>query len=198
MPRTGPDLRTALVTGACSGIGRAIAESLGARGHDLVLVSNREGPLAEAADTIRARHNVTVHAITMDLARPEAAAELHAATSARDLAIDLLVNNAGIFFFGEAADADPRRATAMLQLHVVTPSLLCTHFARDMRARRRGRAQMAQTAECCRPAADTHLIHRIDPYLCHLVPIPSLPKGCDSSIANGLPAEELPRDPASR
>lgn len=139
MPRTGPDLRTALVTGACSGIGRAIAESLGARGHDLVLVSNREGPLAEAADTIRARHNVTVHAITMDLARPEAAAELHAATSARDLAIDLLVNNAGIFFFGEAADADPRRATAMLQLHVVTPSLLCTHFARDMRARRRGR-----------------------------------------------------------
>jgi short-subunit dehydrogenase len=44
-----------------------------------------------------------------------------------------------MFFFGEVADAEPAKANALLQLHVVTPSLLCTHFGRDMRARRRGR-----------------------------------------------------------
>ncbi len=48
------------------------------------------------------------------------------------------MNNAGFFFVGEAVDADPERANAMLQLHVVTPSLLCTRFGRDMRARGRG------------------------------------------------------------
>lgn len=130
--------RVALVTGGCSGIGRAIAERLAARGHPIVLVSERPTELAEVAAAIRAAHRVPVHPIAQDLARPEAAAELHAAVRSLGLEVDILVNNAGFFFFGETVDADPARANAMLQLHVVTPSLLCTHFGRDMRARRRG------------------------------------------------------------
>jgi len=128
----------ALVTGACSGIGRALAEGLAARGHPLVLVSERPAALAEAAAAIRETHGVPVQIVALDLARPEAAAELHAAVSELGLEVDILVSNAGFFFFGETVDADPARASAMLQLHVVTPSLLCTHFGRDMRARGRG------------------------------------------------------------
>jgi len=129
---------TALVTGGCSGIGRAMATSLARRGHDLVLVSERPAELAAVADELARAHGVRVHAIAVDLARPEAAAELHDAVAARGLAIDILVNNAGMFFFGEAVDAEHRRANALLQLHVVTPSLLCTRFGREMRARGRG------------------------------------------------------------
>jgi hypothetical protein len=128
----------ALVTGACSGIGLEIARLLGERGHALLLVSHRAGPLAEAAAAIRAEHAVPVHAVVMDLARPEAAEELFDAALALGLTVEVLVNNAGMFFFGEVADADPARANALLQLHVVTPSLLCTRFAPGMRARRRG------------------------------------------------------------
>jgi short-subunit dehydrogenase len=62
----------------------------------------------------------------------------------------VLVVNAGMFFFGEVADADPARANAMLQLHVVTPSLLCTYFARDMRARRRGRILLTSSISAWR------------------------------------------------
>ncbi|MDC0715646.1 SDR family NAD(P)-dependent oxidoreductase [Nannocystis bainbridge] len=133
-----PANRVALVTGGCSGIGKAIAERLAARGHSLVLVSERPDALEAVASEIRARHRVAVHTVAKDLARPEAAAELHAAVAGRGLAVDILVNNAGFFFFGETVDADPGRAAAMLQLHVVTPSLLCTLFGRDMRARGRG------------------------------------------------------------
>lgn len=129
----------ALVTGACSGIGRALADGLGARGHELVLISHRPGPLEETARELGARHGVATHAIVMDLARPEAAAELYAEVERLGLEVDVLVNNAGVFFFGEVADADPVRANALLQLHVVTPSLLSTHFARGMRERGRGR-----------------------------------------------------------
>lgn len=131
-------LRVALITGACSGIGLSMARRLGALGYELVLVSNRTAEIEQAAAEIRAAHAVATHPIAMDLARPEAAGELYEAVRARGVEVDILVNNAGMFFFGEAADASPERASAMLQLHVVTPSLSCTLFARDMRARRRG------------------------------------------------------------
>lgn len=131
-------LRVALVTGACSGIGLEMARILASLGYTLLLVSHREGPLAEVAASLRAEHGIPAHAVALDLARPEAAGELFDAVTALDLPVDVLVNNAGVFFFGEAADADPARANAMLQLHVVTPSLLCTRFARGMRERGRG------------------------------------------------------------
>ncbi|WAS93553.1 SDR family NAD(P)-dependent oxidoreductase [Nannocystis punicea] len=142
---------TALVTGACSGIGLAIAHRLAARGFALVLVSNREEPLARAAAEIAAAHSAQVHTIVQDLAAPEAAEALVAAVDARGLQIDVLVNNAGVFFFGEAVDADPARARAMLQLHVTTPSLLCTLLGARMRARRRGRILLVSSISAWRP-----------------------------------------------
>jgi hypothetical protein len=131
-------MSAALVTGACSGIGLEMARILGARGHRLVLVSHRPGPLAEVAERIARDHGVEALALPMDLARPEAAGELFEAVSSRGIDVDVLINNAGMFFFGEVADADPARAAAMLALHVTTPSLLCTRFTAGMRARRRG------------------------------------------------------------
>jgi uncharacterized protein len=128
----------ALVTGGCSGIGRAIAAQLARRGYGLVLVSHQADALAATAAALGAAHGVDVDTIVMDLARPEAAAALHARVRRDGRDLDVLVNNAGMFFFGEAADASPERAIQMLQLHVVTPSLLCTLFGRDLRARGRG------------------------------------------------------------
>lgn len=133
---TGPD--AALVTGACSGIGLEIARELARRGYPLFLVSNREPRLAEAAAALEAAHGVRVETLCTDLAHPDAAAIVVEAVQRRALVIDILVNNAGIFTFGEVADADPATAQALLQLHVVTPSLLARHFGREMRARRRG------------------------------------------------------------
>jgi len=81
---------------------------------------------------------VAAEPIAIDLARADAAQSLFDAVSARGRDVDVLVNNAGMFFFGEVADADPALAAKMLHLHVVTPSLLCTLFTRGMRERRSG------------------------------------------------------------
>jgi short-subunit dehydrogenase len=130
--------RVALITGACSGIGRAMAERLAPLGYELIAVSVRPVELERTAQELRTAHRATVHPIVMDLARPEAASELYAAVQKLGLAVDILISNAGVFFFGDAVDTAPERANAMLQLHVVTPSLLCTLFGREMRSRGRG------------------------------------------------------------
>ncbi|MFO0552859.1 MAG: SDR family NAD(P)-dependent oxidoreductase [Polyangiaceae bacterium] len=134
-----PDgLEVALVTGACSGIGLELARGLAERGFTLVMVSHRPGPLEDAARELSRAHGVRTHAIALDLAREAAATELHQRVSALGLAVDVLINNAGMFFFGEIADTDPAKANALLQLHVVTPSVLTTLFTPSMRSRRRG------------------------------------------------------------
>jgi hypothetical protein len=138
MRRADGELKVALVTGACSGIGLVFARELASLGYTLVLVSQRPIELRTAARELEAAHGVQTHAIVLDLARPEAARELYDEVKRHGLEVDILINNAGFFFFGEVVDADPARANAMLQLHVVTPSLLARLFGRDMRARRRG------------------------------------------------------------
>ncbi|MEW5741651.1 MAG: SDR family NAD(P)-dependent oxidoreductase [Myxococcota bacterium] len=138
MRRADGQLQTALVTGACSGIGKELARQLAALGYALVLVSNRAAELQAVADELAEAHGVKTHAVSMDLARAEAAEALFREVTTRGLKVDILAVNAGFFFFGEVADADPSRAAAMLQLHVVTASLLCVYFGREMRARRQG------------------------------------------------------------
>jgi short-subunit dehydrogenase len=113
-------------------------------------VSENRERLAAIAAEILAANGTLVHPIVCDLARPQAAGELHAAVQTLGVAVDVLVINAGMFFFGEVADADPAKANTLLQLHVVTPSLLCTLFGRDLRARRRGRILLTSSISAWR------------------------------------------------
>ena len=138
IPRARPGADVALVTGACSGIGRELADLLGAAGFTLLLVSNRAAELGAAAAALSALHGVAAHALPLDLAAAGAAQELHARARALGLEGHVLCVNAGFFFFGEVADTDPARAEALLNVHVVSASLLALLFARDMRARRAG------------------------------------------------------------
>lgn len=129
---------TALVTGASSGIGRAIAVELARCGVHLVLVSNEEQALLTLRQEIEHDYGVALTVFCMDLSTDTAAQSLYQRCVQKKLGVDILVNNAGIFFFGEAVDADAGNITTMLRLHVMTPSLLCTLFGRGMKERRRG------------------------------------------------------------
>lgn len=87
--------RTALVTGASAGIGRAFAELLAARGYHLVVTARRRDRLEAVAATLRQQHGVSVHLIVADLADPAAPAALVAEIASRGLHVDVLINNAG-------------------------------------------------------------------------------------------------------
>jgi uncharacterized protein len=87
--------RTALITGASSGIGEAFADVFAAEGFNLVITARREDRLRALAARLEQRYHVDVEVIVTDLEHPGAPARLAAAVEARGSNIDVLVNNAG-------------------------------------------------------------------------------------------------------
>ena len=87
--------KTALVTGASSGIGKAFAELLAEKGYALVLTARRRDRLDALAAALRDRHAIAVHTIAADLAEPDASAVIAGELKQRGLVVDVLVNNAG-------------------------------------------------------------------------------------------------------
>src|SRR5215468_10571088 len=92
--------KTALVTGASSGIGRVFAKELAARGMSIILVSRSGDVLQSLAEEIAAEHGVRAEVIQADLSREKKAAEVAEEVARRGLSIDLLINNAGFLTHG--------------------------------------------------------------------------------------------------
>ena len=129
----------ALVTGASSGIGLQYATQL-ARDYqcDLLLVSNQQKELDEVAKDLAAQYHVKTVAHFADLSLNDAAENLYNWCKQEGHEVDVLINNAGVFFFNKYCETSMKRIELMLQLHVMTVAKLTRLFAADMCARRRG------------------------------------------------------------
>lgn len=122
-----------LVTGASSGIGLQYATALARDYHcDLLLVSNQQKELEQVASDLAATYGVKTVAHYADLSLPDAAENLHAWCKEQGYIVDILINNAGVFFFNQFCDTSMKRIELMLQLHVVTVTKLTRLFAEDM------------------------------------------------------------------
>jgi short-subunit dehydrogenase len=112
--------RRALVTGASSGIGRALAIELAKHGADLVLFARREERLADVAAEVS---KLGRRAITIDGDVTNPADRTRALTAARDQlgGLDILVNNAGVAAHGRFADADPNRVRPIMEVNFFAP-----------------------------------------------------------------------------
>lgn len=131
--------RTALVTGASAGLGAEFARQLAARGCDLLLVARREERLAELAHELGKAHGVRVDVCAADLAEPEAPARLEAFAAERGLAVDWLVNNAGVAGPHLLEDRDWSAQARFFELMMISVAQLCHRFVPPMQARGYGR-----------------------------------------------------------
>lgn len=132
-------MKYALITGGSSGIGLAYADALAARGYNTLIVSNRDDLNAEAQKTLQAKHpNTTVSTLMADLAVAGAGQQLFDYCHEHDMDIEVLVNNAGMFYFGAVVEKPIALTNKMLQLHVTTPTDLCVLFGKEMKDKRHG------------------------------------------------------------
>lgn len=122
-----------LVTGASSGIGLQYATQLARDYHsDLLLVSNQEKELAEVAQNLKNEYGVNTIPHYTDLSKPEAADLLFAYCKENGLVVDVLINNAGVFFFNPYCETATKRIDLMLNLHMITVAKLCRLFGEEM------------------------------------------------------------------
>ncbi|GGK57342.1 SDR family NAD(P)-dependent oxidoreductase [Haloarcula sebkhae] len=118
---------TALITGASTGIGEALAREFAARGHDVVLVARSERKLERLAEDLETR-GITATPVAMDLDRAAAAEDLYEEVTERGLDIDVLVNNVGVGTYGPFAESDLDAERTQLRLNVMLPVELTRLF----------------------------------------------------------------------
>ena len=107
----------AVVTGASSGIGEALAEQLAAGGTHLVLTARRRARLLELRKRLRGAHGTRVEVLAADLAQPDAPDRIFGFTRRRAITVDLLVNNAGVGSYGEFRASDAARELEIVQVN---------------------------------------------------------------------------------
>jgi uncharacterized protein len=144
---------TALVTGASSGIGEALAARFACAGHALVLVARSAGKLEALARRLRAAHRVKVTVIAADLAAPGAAQRLAAALDSRRITVDVLVNNAGVLEKGRFVDIPAAAQQAVVALNVQGLTALLAAFVPGMVGRGHGRVLNVASIAAFQPIA---------------------------------------------
>ena len=120
-------------------MGLEYARQLAGRGYDLILVSNREDELAAAREALSEAFPVRVTIRFQDLAQADAADRLYEwCTGELGILPDIVVNNAGMFFFKELQTEDLARVQALLNLHITTVTRSCLLFGNAMKRRGSG------------------------------------------------------------
>jgi short-subunit dehydrogenase len=128
----------AVVTGASSGIGVALAGQLAAAGAHLVLTARRKERLDELAARVHAAHATNVEVFPADLSQPETPEALYNFTEGKGIAVEVLVNNAGFGAYGGFTEIPLHRQLEMLQVNMSAVVHLTHLYLPAMIARRRG------------------------------------------------------------
>ncbi len=128
----------ALVTGASGGIGAELAKQLAMQGANLVITARRKERLEALADEIRKTYGVEVRVESCDLSDPAAPQQLFDATEGADLAVDVLINNAGFGAYWDFLDIDWEKYVSMIQVNIVALTHLSHLFLPPMIKRKHG------------------------------------------------------------
>jgi short-subunit dehydrogenase len=139
--------RISLITGASSGIGLELARLFAQDRYNLILVARREERLNEIKRELEQNYGVHVEVWVKDLSKPEIPDEIFREIKKRDLAVDVLVNNAGLGKYGKFADKDWRDHSEVIRVNIVALTQLTKLLLPEMVERKNGKIlNVASTA----------------------------------------------------
>ncbi len=131
--------KTALITGASSGIGKELAFIHAEQGGDLVIVARSESALEQLKSDLEKKYSVTVTVIVKDLSKQESAQELYNEIKAQNIRVNYLINNAGFGGRGKFHEREWEQDLAMINLNIVALTALTRFFLPEMVKRNEGR-----------------------------------------------------------
>ena len=143
-PFTSP--KTALITGASSGIGLELAHLFARDGYKLVLLARSRAALQQLAADLQSRYNIIVRIETKDLAHPGTPFELFRDLQEAGILVDVLVNNAGFGVAGAFSETDWSIEAEMIQVNITALAALTKLFLPQIRAREGKLMNVASTA----------------------------------------------------
>ncbi len=139
--------KTALITGASSGIGLELAHVFAQNQTDLVLVARSEKALQNLATTLQNKHNIKVNVLALDLSLPDSAQTVYKYTQSNGINVDYLINNAGFGDYGMFAESNWDKQSQMINLNILTLTHLTHLYLPGMINRKHGKIMnVASTA----------------------------------------------------
>jgi short-subunit dehydrogenase len=140
-------MNTALITGASSGIGKELARIHAKKGFDVVLVARREAQLNKLKYELELNHHIKAHVIVADLTKSDSAEYIFKQTKAKNIQIDVLINNAGFGGHGKFHERDLSVEQQMIQVNITSLVNLTHLFLKEMVQRNKGKIlHVASTA----------------------------------------------------
>lgn len=131
--------KTALVTGASTGIGRELAKVFAEHGYNLVVVARDVARLESLAEELYDAYGTSVTVVPKDLSKANAPQQIFKAVSDAGIHIDVLINNAGFGAFKNFGETPLSRVTEMVAVNVAALTALSHLFAGPMIEHKEGR-----------------------------------------------------------
>lgn len=132
------ELKSALITGASSGLGISFAKQLANECSTLILTARSADKMEKIAEEIRQRNGIQVFVVPLDLSVPGSAQQLFQICSEKTGLPDVLINNAGFGYQGYFENSGLQTYTEMMQLNMNSLTELCFLFGTEMIKNKRG------------------------------------------------------------
>ncbi len=125
-------MKTVLITGASSGIGRETAYVYAKNNYNIILAARRRENLEAVKDDIEKKYKNSVYLFDMDLSKTNSADLLYKQIKDEGLEVEVLINNAGFGIKGEYANTSMEKEERMIILNILTLTKLTKYFVKDM------------------------------------------------------------------
>jgi len=135
----GSKRKTALITGATSGIGHQLSKLFAQNGYNLVLVARDEPKLEQRSDELKKAFGISTKVISKDLSVISSPEEIFVEVQRESIQIDILVNNAGFQEYGPFSETDLQNEIQMIQVHIASLTHLTKLFLPGMLKQGHGR-----------------------------------------------------------
>jgi uncharacterized protein len=159
--------KTALITGASSGIGLEMAKLFAADKINLVLVARSEAKLKELAAHLQAQYGIVVHVLAKDLSQYASAKAIYDWTVQEKVHIDYLVNNAGFGDFGFFAESDWSKQEQMINLNITALTYLTHLFLPAMVQQKFGRVLNVASTAAFQPGPTMSVYYATKAFVLH-------------------------------